>query len=78
MPEGKPPVTRELKPCGTRGAYLRHLAHREVPDEACAAAARGWATGQRRKRRTTQAQIDQDIRELVHVLACALGVGRKL
>jgi hypothetical protein len=31
---------RPLKPCGTRAAYQRHLAHREVPCEACTEANR--------------------------------------
>lgn len=31
---------RELKPCGTRAAYLRHLRAGERVDEACAAASR--------------------------------------
>lgn len=28
-------MTRPLKPCGTRAAYRRHLAHGEDPDLAC-------------------------------------------
>jgi hypothetical protein len=27
-----------VKPCGTRAAYHRHLAHREIADAACLAA----------------------------------------
>jgi hypothetical protein len=31
-------VTRVLQPCGTQAAYQRHLAHHEVPCDACAMA----------------------------------------
>jgi hypothetical protein len=31
---------RPLKPCGTRAAYQRHIANREVPCDACVAANR--------------------------------------
>lgn len=40
-----------LLPCGTYAAYSRHVAHDEVPDDACRAAAREyWAARARRRR----------------------------
>ncbi|MFC9085315.1 hypothetical protein [Nocardiopsis dassonvillei] len=41
--------SRQLKPCGTFAAYLRHLRHREVPCETCREAVRVAAAEQRRR-----------------------------
>jgi hypothetical protein len=45
-PEAKP---RELKPCGTRSAYMRHVRRGEPVDEACHAAALAYAAEVQRR-----------------------------
>jgi hypothetical protein len=44
---------RELKPCGTRAAYVRHVGRGEIPDEACVLANREEAGENKRKRVAT-------------------------
>ena len=58
-------------PCGTPAAYVRHLRTATPPCGPCKAAHAAYERG-----RADQRRIDRDIRQLVHVLACALGVGR--
>ena len=55
-------------PCGTVAAYRRHLRHSEQPCTACYAANAAYSRA--------RADRNKTIRELVHVLACAMGVGR--
>ena len=74
-----------LRPCGTRPGYRRHLDQHEPPCGPCnqanasvTARSRDRAKAQARLRAELQARVDRDIRQLVHVLACALGAGRQL
>ena len=70
-------MTRALKPCGTRAAYVRHLSYGQKPCDLCTAANRAYEA-HRLPRTHYEDQLGQDIRELVHVLACAMGEGRRL
>jgi hypothetical protein len=74
---------RALMPCGTPAAYKRHLDYHQPPCDTCRDAMRPiWAerAALRRTRaarqESAQAHMEHDIREVVHILACALGVGR--
>lgn len=67
-------MPRLLQPCGTRAAYKRHRAYGQVPCEPCSRANYEYD----RRLRYKDAELNRDIRQLVHVLACALGVGRAL
>jgi len=59
----------DLKPCGTRAGYKRHLDHREVPDEACVRA--NWQYIARYRKNATRARQDQDdlFRQLLDLIA---------
>ena len=64
---------RPLMPHGTTAAYRRHQYNGTPP---CAACRAGHAADERARRdRERQAA---DIRKIVHILACAMGVGRDL
>ena len=84
-------MTRELKPCGTRAAYLRHLKNREPPCFGCSYANATFQERQRAERKQRERirqrherahvllrrfQLEQDIFQLVHVLAGALDARR--
>jgi len=73
-------TARTLKPCGTRAAYVRHCAAGELIDDACRQAntlqQAAWRERAARKRRVAELHQQVLIRDLIHVLACALGAGR--
>jgi hypothetical protein len=65
-----------LQPCGTVAAYKRHLYNQQEPCRACRTANHAYErarTDARHQRRL----IEADIRQLVHVLAVAMGVGKE-
>lgn len=66
-------MSRPLKPCGTRAAYVRHLAYGQKPCEPCTRANRAYEM-----RRYNGTELNRNIRKLVHVLATAMGEGRRL
>lgn len=73
-------MARMLKPCGTRAAYVRHLSYGQAPCEPCTRANRAYEAsrhGSESSPGEAQIRLNRDIREVVHVLACALGVGRQ-
>lgn len=43
-------MVRELKPCGTYAAYVRHIVRREKPCESCSQANRDYKNGLRVRR----------------------------
>mgnify|MGYP003624058991 CR=1 FL=1 len=61
------------KPCGTWAAYKRHIERYELPCDDCMEAMR-W---QSRRRRYQKTGLDKDIFQLVHILATAMGEGRR-
>jgi|HubBroStandDraft_4_1064222.scaffolds.fasta_scaffold479103_2 hypothetical protein len=65
-----------LQPCGTAAAYVRHLRDGSRPCAPCYAAHAAYERD-RNARRSAQRQINADIRQLVHVLAVAMGVGKE-
>lgn len=50
-------MPRDLKPCGTRAAYVRHVRRGEPVDEACAQAARDQKNGRVEARRGSLAAV---------------------
>jgi len=68
-------VTRELQPCGTRAAYIRHCARRELIDDACQQANRSqqaaWRKRNARKRRLAELRQQLLFRQLLDLVAGA-------
>lgn len=60
-------MSRYLKPCGTRAAYVRHLSLNQAP---CAPCTRANSTYEhaRQHRAEQQAGINRDLRELIGIL----------
>lgn len=54
-------MARELKPCGTSAAYRRHLRKRQVPCEACRAAARDEKRAQRAASLDERVPLPEDV-----------------
>ena len=68
---------RLLQPCGTRAAYVRHRNYGQEPCDPCTNANRAYEAS-RHGRLEAGTRIERDIRQLVHILATALGEGRRL
>jgi len=66
-------VTRDLKPCGTRAAYIRHCGRHEVIDEACRQAntlkQAEWRKRDARKRRAAGLHQQLLFRQLLDLIA---------
>ena len=59
------------QPCGTVAAYRRHRRNGQPPCSACLAANAAYVRADRRN-----ARVNSDLRQVIHILATAMGCGR--
>lgn len=64
-----------LQPCGTPAAYVRHI-RKGTPICPPCYAAHAASERERNAARTRQRQQEHDIRQVIHILATAMGAGR--
>lgn len=54
-----------VKPCGSYAAYRRHIAHREVPCDACRAAALEYSRAARHRRTSQMDALWTEVLDLI-------------
>lgn len=62
-------MSRLLKPCGTRAAYVRHLSYGQAPCDLCTRANRAYETARHPRSRQAPEAQDPLLRELLDLIA---------
>jgi hypothetical protein len=58
-------MKRPVRPCGSYAAYRRHIAHREVPCDACRAAALAYSRAGKRHRASQMDMLWTELLDLI-------------